>query len=973
MERTYTSLPPHSYISYILRAVNINHWSSSSDSITFYIDGQLVHTLYPSTDITTTTQGHCGHPNKDFIWYDIVGVRPHSSSSLSLKYVISNTGYASASYGLHNLNILFRTGIPYKTNLACYGEVLSFTPPCNADGLHYKTTAGALADCDASCDTCFGPGGSGCFGCQVKYFFDGISCLPCASNCESCTGTSTNQCVRCSTGFYLQQGSNTCTTTCTTPYIGTGFYLQQDSNTCTTTCTTPYIGTGAYKVCSPPCQPSEYTFYDSIAQKFICQQKCTPSYTIQSSADCIVCQLSEYRAYDTSGQVYCASSCLSPYQVKNSAYCLLCNLGEYISYTFQGQLLCMRNCIYPYKLINPLYCAICEPNQFISYNTFGNVVCLEDCSSPYQYLNSTHCTLQTTTTLISTMEATGLSSIIISRILLLISPGSSGLLLWGCLADMLKYIRYMDIDYSPKLLQLFKIRSLMQIITGKNSSKRDIVERRFREYALPRTFEEYRQMSSFLANSWKWLTSLIVILMIVIINKSFRKVEKPKWIRTIYLQVESVFEWSYCISTFVTYLGSIAFYSSLEYLVASHYKSGLEIASLSLSIFANTMTVVFFGKVISIIRRIRRSRRLVAVYTETTSAVANNPYKGFEVVFEAFKTDSAFKQAYFTVFIIRVYLFNIAIVCLFAYPIIQGITICALSLFMCLYLLLVRSMKSKLDLVRSILQELLLSVVNVFVTILAFMDQRGDIDPNSKERGTIEDVIIWCNVIFFGVALMHVTITIVQLIRAAYLKYKASKQAKASIQVQKSHELKPAVKNTSDISIPNLEHNPNPRQLESSIVDRSQVHLNLLNSSNTHEQGTLMISNMAPGNNLSDFGDISPTLKFNNGVQNTRIPTMILPQTLELVPKEKRENRDITYKSRVRQNQVVEGGAYNSIRRNNIIRFKEESSCAGGTQYVSAIIDEIMQNKDEGFINHYTYINAQIAKRITQRAVQQNK
>ena len=47
MERTYTSLPSHTYISYILRAVNINQWTSFTDSIDVYVNNALKQTLYP--------------------------------------------------------------------------------------------------------------------------------------------------------------------------------------------------------------------------------------------------------------------------------------------------------------------------------------------------------------------------------------------------------------------------------------------------------------------------------------------------------------------------------------------------------------------------------------------------------------------------------------------------------------------------------------------------------------------------------------------------------------------------------------------------------------------------------------------------------------------------------------------------------------------------------------------------------------
>ena len=78
-------------------------------------------------------------------------------------------------------------------------------------------------------------------------------------------------------------------------------------------------------------------------------------------------------------------------------------------------------------------------------------------------------------------------------------------------------------------------------------------------------------------------------------------------------------------------------------------------------------------------------------------------------------------------------------------------------------------------------------------------------------------------------------------------------------------------------------------------------------------------------------------------------------------------DKDITYESRTRQNRALEGGTYNNVRSDSVIKFKEDSSCVGGTRYVNQIVDDIMKNKDEGFVNHYTYINAQIAQRVAQQ------
>ena len=372
LERTYSSLPAHSYISFMLRGINANLWTVPTDSISIYLDGGLFRTQYPSSDILGSTQSYCGNINKDYIWYDTEAVMAHSSSTLTLKYVISNSDYATASYGLYKLAILFRTAIPYRTSQSC---IVAPNPPVDtclgAISIQYIINGGGFGPCHSSCDnSCFGPGSAGCYACGLGYFFDGINCLPCDTTCLVCSGAANNQCVLCK-GTDILQNDNTCSSAaCVGPNV-------LDMN-----------GGDIKKCIYNPCSTGQFIFYN-LDGTITCMPTCVSPYTVYNTNFCQLCTIGQYRTYDSTGTLYCAPSCAAPYQpMQNNQYCLLCDLGTYIWYSSQGQLVCLPNCPQPYQIFNSIYCVLCPTDEFVYYAASDRVVCMKVCTFPYVMFSS---------------------------------------------------------------------------------------------------------------------------------------------------------------------------------------------------------------------------------------------------------------------------------------------------------------------------------------------------------------------------------------------------------------------------------------------------------------------------------------------------------------------------------------------------------------------------------------------------------
>ena len=335
----------------------------------------------------------------------------------------------------------------------------------------------------------------------------------------------------------------------------------------------------------------------------------------------------------------------------------------------------------------------CKPSEKITYNTAGQVVCRE--------VSHEHPSIKKIT---SSVKVSQLASTFVARAILLVSAQSSILLLSGCIIDMLKYIRYMDINYSTKLLDLFGTKGMFEMMTDQFPSLNSMVVGKFTSNPLPPRFEEYGEQSSFIANSWQWLATLALIMIILVINYLLFKINS-RLLRAVSTKIKGVLQWNYCVSTFVSYFGNLMFYSSLEFLTMSYHKSGLEIPSSILCILMNIAALIFLIKIVTVINTVRKSSIPSQALEQAMTPSHHRYCEEYGVLFEGFKTKSWLQQSYFIIYLIRISIFNMVIVYLYAYPIPQSIIISILSLLMLLYLLFMRPIKHKLDLVQTAIQE----------------------------------------------------------------------------------------------------------------------------------------------------------------------------------------------------------------------------------------------------------------------------
>jgi hypothetical protein len=161
---------------------------------------------------------------------------------------------------------------------------------CQCPSNRYLTKDGQCLLCDASCDSCSGPGPSLCLSCKaytalvqslcvcrMGYYRDPVStnCVPCHQSCLACDGGTDSNCKVCHKGGQLSSGRCVAANSTIQLQPSTGNFLQPNAPAACQVYDTP---TQACLGCR------EHATYLQSATQCICQ----PGFKINTLGDCVV-------------------------------------------------------------------------------------------------------------------------------------------------------------------------------------------------------------------------------------------------------------------------------------------------------------------------------------------------------------------------------------------------------------------------------------------------------------------------------------------------------------------------------------------------------------------------------------------------------------------------------------------------------------------------------------------------------------
>ena len=648
---------------------------------------------------------------------------------------------------------------------SCYGTSSKKCYQC-APGYSYDGTR--CFACDASCLLCTGPNPTQCVTCQFGLFlFQNNTCIP---ECNFPFIQTNDNCVKycndpCPTTQFLFW-NNSCLNTCVSPLqpitilnsinqcvypCESGNYLYWDGS-CEASCSSPLtirIESGA-QFCDYKCGVAQYLYWSGS-----CSSTCKPPLVQRFDKGrqyCIYpCHLNDFLYFDQS----CLSYCLSPLVSRTTASRKFCdypctNIEDFL---YQDGT-CKSTCPLPlrrFSLQKTKYCiSPCSSDEFL----FWNGSCISSCNSPLKtevkpYGNL--CNLPCDNALDYYHEETGecqatcgLSSQInhglylschsippdengLLEKLLLIPPAESGATTFVVLNKLIQYVRFLNIEYPPRLFNLTTSRGREIFSLKLGSSMPANIKQSFTKHPVPSVFEKQNLHSSFIVNFWQGLSSIWIVLGFAISSFSIRILAKRrKWIfiRKTLDSLRFVNEWNLILMLFAILFGDIILFSSIE---LRTYKADSIQATISfiLSLLMLASCVVFLVGSFYLSSRAQKLRTS-AVIPENAQEIYKvflKKWQGCQVLFLDYRIISWPQYQFFFIYILRFALPMVIASYCYSLPLMQAIIYVIISLIMMIYIPYKKPILSRLSHYQVLAIEGVMLIINVCVLVLVIIDK----------------------------------------------------------------------------------------------------------------------------------------------------------------------------------------------------------------------------------------------------------
>ena len=746
-ERTYTKLAPHFWVYIGIRITAGGTWKLG-ETFSVHIDGQLMQKLSIPLDISTYTITSCSSSSTTInaLSTYLVGKYLHSNNNLTLRISWSflGPGLSSASLGIDNVRIMFGDDTPNKvgyTGITLGDTAFLYSTAC-IEGYYFNVTNNVCDLCDVSCGLCFGPKPTDCITFNWYYSYDGSSAFKCQVNCFLCSVS--GLCSICDPDYVLDIDGSC--------QPGSSFL-------------TVLVGDNQYRKCIIPCNSNQFVLWN-----FSCVDSCdVPLTTLKDSQSNLICKYP--CSLSINSYLYANGSCLDtcPYIPRvedNYRFCDLCQPGYHL---YDGGS-CISGCPSDFVDENTgdgLFCHFpCAKGEFL----YKDKSCNKACPSSFVQIVEAGYSFRCTFEPIQNSNKAGGTFILMqnvlngaintcSRAIALLASQNPAAIFLAMLADMFIYLRYLKINYPSKLQHILDSSEGFSINIIPDMPPQFVAL--FPNSTLPGKFNDYHFPSRFIVNFWQPTITLLALLVSLGLVSFFQAMTK-KWtfINLLFIKLKKSLKWSFSLMIFISYYGEIVLFSSFD-LRTNKFGGTWEDVSFSACILINLTSFCIFGKIITVILAARKMRQTAVAQRQVPqlshSQDSSRP-KGYEMLYEDFKDNSLCQQMFVPIFVLRLYLFYLVIAYIENEPLTQIVLITLMNVGMLVYLGLLRPHKSKIELIVSIVEELVILIVNICVLALAILDEAGAY--SEQNRNALGDIIVWINTAFSVVGVAYLVINL---------------------------------------------------------------------------------------------------------------------------------------------------------------------------------------------------------------------
>lgn len=729
-QRTYSNLPVHSFVYYVINVIAIDSWGSS-DTYSIAIDGRAVATWKPADYLAQYGDSICGDSNINDFLTTIIGKISHSSDSLTLKLTtnIVSKNLKPPGLGISDIFLSFPTSvITTESSYLCPDNTCIYkTQTCSI--FQYETSGACITGCN-NCEYPWGTQAGQTHRCPEGFSFDGNTCVQCQTDCFFCSDSMTGSCNRCQKGFLLDLDGE-CRVSC------------QDA-------TSIIKGTGTAQYCIEPCPSGKFMLWD-----FSCVSSCEAPLSQRSTPDqgdfCdYECEEdgTEYLYWNGS----CKSKCEYPYKSRVYGENLFCDLPCEASSEFlyeDGS--CLETCP--------------EPKVISQYDTTGSVQFCLDPTLSAENLNK----IQSLADSLNTLDEISNYALLALNV---IFPANPGITLKKSLNNMLFSLRYLNISGSLELQALYSMVNLTSNdYTGHNLLSDDLADK-FTDSSPPKQFTRFGLHANFLVNYGNtiiWMLILVaIVIALLLLEWIFRRLQNIRRARLI-LHRSRITLQNYFFGQFYAGFAQVIFFACLDWMTENGSDDRLSGLSTTLLLFSLIIGVFIVLINLYLIFRYRKIKRGNSDTNELT--VKLNQFKrkqeGFLVFFEDFKDTSVIRQATLLILIFRCIIINLIIVLGYDSPLLQISVILVINSTVLIYFLIIQPFKYPIEFFQQILFELALCAANS-CTLVLFLANDSDTYHPTVINNASNGIIITC-FIFICIPLIFL---ILRVIIAIYKKFK---------------------------------------------------------------------------------------------------------------------------------------------------------------------------------------------------------
>ena len=642
------------------------------------------------------------------------------------------------------------------TNLAEAGKNYCNYPCASNQYLYWNGTCASscasplVTKVEAGRNYCSYPCASG------QYLYWNGSCpSSCASPLVTKVEAGKNYCSHpCASGQYLYY-NGTCSGVCNSPLstrteagklycdyqCSFSQYLYWDG-TCQNSCSSPLqvVNYSAKQFCLYPCLTSQYLYWDGT-----CQANCNfplSSSNISKALFCkYPCQTSQYLYWNGS----CEASCLFPLLSSQKNGANFCNQPCADSqYLFESNT-CLNSCETPMQI------QIENSEQ----------ICLSPCQDPSQYYYPQLGQCESTCSPPNVIQ-TGLYKSCLVR-------DTSAKTLPLSLARIIHYIKYMDIQFPPRL-QMFSSKNAENLIPIRYQSEMPkSLRQEFTKLLLPPIFEKYGICSNFLVNYWGDLISLIFTFCMAVITWSatlvLKNLDKFR-ILSIAKQFENIFKWNFLIILIASGIDYIMFFLSLYFHKVSFHNNGDKF-SFYTSLLILTATLVLMLFILKHLILSLQSKSIIFVGDEPDFDKSQRKTQHhIQILSQGIKQERAFHRLFYIIYTFRLAFPSIIASSLYTNPQAQTALYLITSISILTYLILTKPFIKKINQVQLIILESIILFIHICLLALTVLKMESFEDTEATI--VLGDMIIAGNYILHVHAVLFLIIKLVLEIRNLY-------------------------------------------------------------------------------------------------------------------------------------------------------------------------------------------------------------